>query len=100
MSSRSDGPRHWTSLEARAGGDQDRDDAVDQRVAEREIVEDALDAVVPLLARLRDVHAGRVVFQDTAEIAAPGDMLALGFEAKKSPSRDGLFGVCETARLV
>ena len=59
--------------------------------------EDALDAVVPLLARLRDVHAGRVVFQDTAEIAAPGDMLALGFEAKESPSVDGLLYVRDPA---
>lgn len=60
-------------------------------------VEDALDAVVPLLARLRDVHAACVVFQDTAKIAAPGDMLALGFEAKTSPSVDGLLYVRDPA---
>jgi hypothetical protein len=58
---------------------------------------DTLDAVVPLLARLRDVHAGCVVFQDTAEIAAAGDMLALGFEAKESPSTDGLLYVRDPA---
>lgn len=60
-------------------------------------VEDALDAVVPVLARLRDVHAACVIFQDTAEIAAPGDMLALGFEARKSPSVDGLLYVRDPA---
>ena len=60
-------------------------------------VEDALDAVVPVLARLRDVHAERVVFQDAAEIVPPGDMLALGFEAKKSPSVDGLLYVRDPA---
>jgi len=58
---------------------------------------DALAAVVPVLARLRDVHAERVVFQDAAEIAPPGDMLALGFEAKKSPSVDGLLYVRDPA---
>lgn len=58
---------------------------------------ETLDAIVPVLARLRDVHADCVIVHDAAQLATPADMLALGFEMKRSPSIDGLVYVRDPA---
>ncbi|MEM8817068.1 MAG: DUF6231 family protein, partial [Pseudomonadota bacterium] len=56
------------------------------------------DLPVALLARLRDVHAQQIVLHVAAGgKAASGDMLALGFEAAKSPPKDGLVYVWDAA---
>lgn len=51
-----------------------------------------VDEVLPLLARLRDVHADKVVVHIGEALPAGlgGELVALGFEARKSPSEDGL----------
>lgn len=50
------------------------------------------DELLPLLARLRDVHAEKVVVHigGVSPVELGGELVALGFEARKSPSEDGL----------
>lgn len=53
--------------------------------------------LLPLLARLRDVHAHRVVVVLPDETPRSNELVALGFEARKSPSVDGLVFIWDPA---
>lgn len=55
------------------------------------------DELLPLLARLRDVHARQVIVVLPSGHASRDDLVALGFEARKSPSGDGLIFVWDPA---
>lgn len=59
---------------------------------------DRLSDITAILARLRDVHAGRVVICPD-QMAKPdsADFIALGFEPRKSPSGDGLMYIWDPA---
>lgn len=53
--------------------------------------------LLPLLARLRDVHASQVIVIIPSAHPSHNDLVALGFEARKSPSGDGLVFVWDPA---
>ncbi len=53
--------------------------------------------LLPLLARLRDVHASQVIVVIPTGHPSRNDLIALGFEARKSPSGDGLVFVWDPA---
>lgn len=53
---------------------------------------------LPLIARLRDVHADRVIaWVDDDSTGACEALVAMGFEKRKSPSEDGLLFVWDPA---
>ncbi len=53
---------------------------------------------LPLIARLRDVHADRVIAWVDNELTGARDaLIAMGFEKRESPSEDGLLFVWDPA---
>lgn len=89
-------PRIVASLDRAAADGLPADLRADIALVDAEAVQDD-EELLPLLARLRDVNAQKVVVIVPRDHRSLNELNALGFETRKSPSWDGLVFVWDPA---